>query len=121
MSLLQFLLFIPFLSNLLVGAGEQAVFKNVLVDGEKGEYHVEGEAYTEAGAFFYTVEDGHFQYVDETKITLSEKPSAPFNISVKIPVEQLPQNATLILNLYERDKDNQIEHNYPVILDEFYD
>lgn len=120
MSLLQFLLFIPFLSSLLFGAGEQAVFKNVLVDGEKGEYLVEGEAHTEAGAFFYTVEDGHYQYVNETRITLADE-SPTFKIAVKIPTEQLPDNATLILNLYERDKDNQIAHNYPVILEEFYD
>ncbi|TKC20100.1 intracellular proteinase inhibitor [Robertmurraya kyonggiensis] len=119
--MLQFLLMIPFLSNLLFGAGEQTVFKNVLVDGEKGEYLVEGEAHTEAGAFFYTVEDGHYQYVDETKINLSDKSPSPFKIAVKIPADQLPYNATLILNLYERDKDNQIVHNYPVILEEFYD
>ncbi|RTR31553.1 intracellular proteinase inhibitor [Robertmurraya yapensis] len=119
--MLQFLLFIPFLSSLLFGEGEQAVFKNVLVDGEKGEYLVEGEVRTEAGVFFYTVEDGHYQYVDETKVTLSDKSSAPFKIAVKIPTEQLPDNATLILNLYERDKANQIVHNYPVILEEFYD
>lgn len=123
-----FLFLIPFLTNFLPINDYQTleeantVFKNVQVEGKSGKYTVQGEASTKEGKFYYTVEDGHNQLVDETIVTLEKKfpESATFQIKISIPKEQLPQNATLILNLYERDSNGNIANTLPVVLEQIY-
>lgn len=117
-----FLFFVPFFIGELDVSVEpveksSAIFENVVVEGKKGEYVVTGEARTKTGTFFYTVEDGHYQYVDETKVNTS---GGAFEINIHLPKENLPENATLILNLYERDKNGDIQNTLPVVLEMFY-
>lgn len=99
-----------------------AIFQNIHVEGKKGEYVVTGEARTKEGFFYYTVEDGHYQYVDETKVSTKEKlPNwGSFKLNIHLSKEQLPDNATLILNLYERDGNGDIKNTLPVVLEMFY-
>lgn len=101
---------------------ENQVFRNVKVKGEKGSYQVEGKACTTSDNIYYTVEDGHNQQVEETELRLKNGSSKckPFVIEVTVPVAELPQNGTLILNLYERNKEGDIVHNYPTLLEKFY-
>ncbi|SEN13899.1 Intracellular proteinase inhibitor [Mesobacillus persicus] len=101
---------------------DHPVFKNVQVRGEKGSYQVEGKACTTNENTFYTVEDGHNQQIGETKLRLQNGPSEckSFVLQVSVPVNELPQNGSLILNLYERDQEGNIIHNYPSILEIFY-
>jgi hypothetical protein len=42
----------------------------------------------------------------------------PFKIHIQIPQEKL-RHGSLILRLFERNKENKIIHTYPVILEEF--
>lgn len=97
---------------------ENEAFKKIEVQGKDGSYVVKGEVKTERGAFFYTVEDGHNQYVDETKIT-SGTEWTPFEIKVEIEQEKLPQNATIILHLYEKDVTGGNVNSLPVVLQMF--
>lgn len=122
-----FLFFIPFFIGEMDLPIEQlgesnAIFKNVVVEGKSGEYVVKGEARTKIGTFFYTVEDGHYQYVDETKVYFTKKNSTGglFEINIELPKENLPNNATLILNLYERDENGKVKNTLPVVLEMFY-
>jgi hypothetical protein len=100
---------------------ENPAFKKIEVSGEKGSYRVKGQAKPKNGTFYYTVEDGHHQQVQETKKVISEDTSewSTFVLEIKIPDDRLPQNGTLILNLYERENE-MIVHNYSVILEKFY-
>ncbi len=101
---------------------ENLFFRNVSVKGKRGKYEVTGEARPATGQFFYTVEDGHHQYVDETKgETKNKYPDwENFKISISLDKKTLPENGVLILNLYERDNKGEIFHLYPVVLEEFF-
>ncbi|MGG0719128.1 Gmad2 immunoglobulin-like domain-containing protein [Robertmurraya massiliosenegalensis] len=121
---LAYLFFIPFLVNLVSGEvqqeAEKRIFENVQVEGKAGNYKVKGEASTKEGKLFYTVEDGHYQYIDETVLSLSKKypDMASFAINIKLPPEKLSKNATLMLHLYEKDEKGRIIHSYPVVLEQ---
>lgn len=100
---------------------ENLFFRNVSVKGKEGEYEVTGEARPATGQFFYTVEDGHYQHVEETKgDTRNKYPDwETFKISISVDKKRLPENGVLILNLYERDEKGKIFHLYPVVLEKF--
>lgn len=99
------------------------VFQDISVKGQNGSYSVKGKARPTQGKMYYTVEDGHQEYISETEIKIKSKYPEweTFDIKVEIDKEKLPKNATLILNLYERsEKEEMILHTYPVILQNFY-
>jgi hypothetical protein len=92
------------------------LFHHVNIEGTKGHYLVKGEA--QSSKFFYSVEDGHFEYVGEKQLYLTEKRPS-FQIEIQIPAEKLPKKGSLILYLYERNQENKMIHSYPVILERF--
>ncbi|WP_052342779.1 BsuPI-related putative proteinase inhibitor [Bacillus sp. EB01] len=89
---------------------ENTVFHTINVTGSNGRYTVSGKARPRTGEFFYTVEDGHNQLIKEMKVVSGSKyPEwAQFELTLKIPANQLPKNGTLILNLYEKDAGGSI-------------
>ncbi|MDQ1147118.1 hypothetical protein QE429_003945 [Bacillus sp. SORGH_AS 510] len=97
------------------------VFRNVKVSGTKGEYVVTGETKAANGNGYYTVEDGHKQYINETRIEVPKEEAEwrTFQLKVHLPKENLPPNGSLIMNLYERGKEGAILHPYPVVLEQF--
>ncbi|CAM3773392.1 Intracellular proteinase inhibitor BsuPI domain-containing protein [Mesobacillus thioparans] len=101
--------------------GENPVFKGIHPEGSKGSYKIFGEARPIDGKFFYTVEDGHNELIAETEIVQHSKYPAwtPFTIEITLPESKLPKNGSLILNLYERSKEGEIIHTYPVLLERF--
>ena len=102
-------------------SSENPVFKQIKVSGEKGDYRVEGLAKPKKGIFYYSVEDGHHQQIEETKMEIVGDQSKwnSFVLDLEIPEEKLPQNGTLVLNLYEHNGE-EIANNYPIVLEEFY-
>lgn len=100
---------------------ESPVFKDIVVSGEMGGYTVIGQANVKKGTFFYIVEDGHNQYISETAVKVKSKAPTwnPFELVIAIPAEKLPENGTLILNLYEKGESGQILDNFPVVLETF--
>ncbi|MCQ6274344.1 intracellular proteinase inhibitor [Bacillus sp. V3B] len=100
---------------------ENPIFKDIVASGKKGVYLVTGQVNLEKDEFFYTVEDGHNEYISETPVKVSSNgPTGnSFELAVTIPAEKLPQNGTLILNLYEKSKSGQILNNFPVVLETF--
>ncbi|MBT2659903.1 BsuPI-related putative proteinase inhibitor [Bacillus sp. ISL-45] len=100
---------------------ENPVFKGVVSEGGKGNYKIMGDARPINGKFYYTVEDGHNQLIAETEVVPDAKYPhwKPFTLEVSIPESKLPQNGSVILNLYERSKDGEIIHTYPVLLERF--
>jgi hypothetical protein len=100
---------------------ENPVFEKVEVSGKSGSYRVEGLVKPLKGTFYYSVEDGHHQQIQETKVKISGVTTGlnPFVLKFKIPNNQLPHNGTLMLNLYEREND-MIVHQYSIVLEKFY-
>jgi len=97
-------------------------FRNVSVSGSQGEYKVTGEARVFEANFFYAVEDGHDYVIKETLVTADE--GAPdwsqFEINISIPSDKLPENGTLMLEIYERSaKDGEIVNLHHTILETF--
>lgn len=101
--------------------GENPVFKNIQSEGSKGVYKISGEVRPINGKFYYSVEDGHNQLVADTEVNPNAKYPEwqSFTIDITIPESKLPQNGSVILNLYERSKDGAIIHTYPVLLERF--
>ncbi|HAQ07368.1 MAG TPA: hypothetical protein DCR24_07555 [Bacillus bacterium] len=102
--------------------GENPVFMQIKAEGSKGEYKVNGEARPIDGKFYYSVEDGHNELIRQTEVALGSKYPEwkSFTINLSIPSNKLPQNGSLILNLYERSKESgEILHTFPVLLERF--
>jgi hypothetical protein len=101
--------------------GENPVFKAVKSEGSAGNYHITGEARPIDGKFYYSVEDGHNQQIPQTEVNLGVKYPEwkRFSFNISIPAGKLPENGSLMLNLYELGKDGSIIHTYPVLLENF--
>ncbi|OIK05450.1 hypothetical protein BIV60_27725 [Bacillus sp. MUM 116] len=101
---------------------ENPVFRHVKVEGNSGNYQISGETNPTKGRFFYTVEDGHKEFIQEHQIEIDGKQEEwkPFMIHIQISETKLPDNGSLILFLYDRNKKDEIIHSFPVILEKFY-
>ncbi|MDQ6596516.1 hypothetical protein E2K98_26405 [Bacillus salipaludis] len=101
---------------------ENPVFRHVKVAGNRGKYKIMGETKPSKGNFYYTVEDGHREFVKETQINIGQKTEVwkPFTIQVQISETKLPEHGSFILFLYERDHENKIMNSFPVVLEKFY-
>ncbi|MBY0121059.1 Gmad2 immunoglobulin-like domain-containing protein [Bacillus sp. S/N-304-OC-R1] len=94
-------------------------FQNIEVSGNKGRYTVTGEARPESGEFYYLVEDGHNEFISEKKQTTKKHfPEwSPFTININIQEESFPNSGTIILYLYERNKEGKMINALPVTLE----
>lgn len=102
-------------------AKEESAFKNIVVDGGSGTYKVRGDAHIGKDYFYYSVEDGHTQFIEESKIQTGKAfgDAYPFVITVAIPKEKLPKNGTLIMNVYTKSEKGDIQQSHPVVLEVF--
>jgi hypothetical protein len=122
MKKLIFMITIMFIFIPLNGyAKEVAAFKNIIVDGGSGNYKVRGDAHIGKDYFYYSVEDGHTQFIEETKIQTGKAfgSAYPFVITISIPKKKLPKNGTLIMNLYTKSEKGEIQQSHPVVLEVF--
>ena len=100
---------------------ENIAFRNIIVNGSKGDYSVVGEARVFEATLNYEVEDGHILYSDG--FATAEK-GAPdwglFRIDIQIPEQDLPFNGTLMLILFEISaEDGTRNHELPFVLETF--
>jgi hypothetical protein len=109
-------------SNKIFVPDENMTFRHLQVKGSKGNYVITGETSSKGGWFFYTVEDGHIEYINEKQMVVkgSDSDWSTFELQIHIPEEKLPNNSTLILNLYKRNVEGKIIDSYPLVLDKFY-
>jgi hypothetical protein len=100
---------------------ENTAFRKVKVEGQQGHYLITGEARPKNGVFFYSVEDGHNEYIREKKLRTTGQNSdwEHFKIEIQLDEKKLPAQGTLLLNLYERTNKNLLRNTYPVILEKF--
>jgi hypothetical protein len=84
-------------------AKENTAFQNINVTGENGNYIISGEARVFEAIFNYRVSNGH-SYLIEDYIQVHEgAPSwSKFELEVLLNEEQLPENGTVILELFEQ-------------------
>jgi hypothetical protein len=100
---------------------ENTAFRKVEISGENGVYEVKGEARMKSGEFYYTAEDGHNVLAGEASYLFDSKyPEwSPFSFKINIQEKSLPENGTVLLSLYEKDKEGRIIHSYPAVLETF--
>jgi hypothetical protein len=92
------------------------VYRKIYKLGYRGNYVITGEA---KSSFYYSVEDGHVQYIQEKRANLKGKPSLwhPFKIMINIPRTALPENGSVIVTLYKKGEKTG---TYPIVLEQFY-
>lgn len=103
--------FLPFLTITAANSGkEQVKIEDVTVSGTKGNYLVKGKAIT-TGTIFYSVEDGHNEFIVNQKLQVSKK---QFSLKIHLEEKDLPTNGTIILFFSEEGKEP-----YSVVLETF--
>jgi GH35 family endo-1,4-beta-xylanase len=92
------------------------VYRKIYKLGYMGNYVITGEA---KGSFYYSVEDGHVQYIQEKRVNLKGKSSLwhPFKIMINIPRTALPENGSVIVTFYKKGEKSG---TYPIVLEQFY-
>lgn len=81
---------------------ENTAFRQVQASGSNGSYTITGEARIFEASMSYAVSDGH-NYLLESHHTLDAGAPAwsPFELSIELEPEQIPQNGTLMIELFE--------------------
>lgn len=103
--------FLPFLTITAANSGkEQVKIEDVTVSGTRGNYLVEGKA-TTTGTIFYSVEDGHNEFIANQKLQVSNK---QFSLKIHLEEKDLPTNGTIILFFSEEGKEP-----YSLVLETF--
>lgn len=97
--------------------GQNPSFSQAKVKGRNGEYIILFKARPKSGKLWYTVEDGHNELQSEKTILASSNDWKSFRIKISLPSENIPENGTVVLHLYEKDEDGDIMNSYPVILE----
>jgi hypothetical protein len=99
---------------LMDGKAAEQDYRNIYKLGYMGNYVITGEA---KGSFYYSVEDGHVQYIREKKVNLKGDAAKwhPFKITVNIPRTALPDNGSVIVTLSKHGADS-----YQIVLEQFY-
>jgi hypothetical protein len=97
---------------------ENPIIKNVKVNIEEGSMVVSGKARPTSGELYYVVEDGHQEWVTETKIKLdSVHPNwGDFSFKLILPEDNDIDSLPFILYIYEKDDKGNIIHAYPKLL-----
>jgi hypothetical protein len=98
---------------------ENPIIKNVKVNKDAGIMTVSGQARPTTGALFYVVEDGHQEWVTETKIKVNSKHPTwgDFSFKLNLPEDKNVDPLRFILYIYEKDSKGNIIHAYPKLLD----
>ncbi|MBO9129684.1 hypothetical protein [Bacillus sp. 165] len=89
--------------------------QNIKVEGKDGNYKLSGDAAQGWSKGYYSVEDGHNQYVEETSTDMSK----PWSVQVHISKEDLPSFGVITLVLYIKDDNGQITQTQAVQLQNF--
>lgn len=97
---------------------ENPIIRNVKVNKDQGSIVVSGKARPTSGELYYVVEDGHQEWVAETKIKLdSVHPDwGDFSFKLNLPEDNDIDPLPLILYIYEKDLKGTIIHSYPKLL-----
>jgi hypothetical protein len=100
---------------------ENQAFRNITVSGTNGNYVVTGEARIFEAVLQYEVEDGHYVYLEGSEMASVGAPDwGTFTINLNIPESDLPNNATLMLILFEESAmDGSRVNELFVVLDTF--
>lgn len=99
---------------------ENPIIKNVSISKKETGYMVTGNARPKLGSLYYSVEDGHHEWIAETNLKIgSNYPKwKNFSFEIMIPKGKYPNHLPLILYLYEKDDKGNIIHTYPKVLEE---
>ncbi len=100
---------------------ENQAFRNITVSGTNGNYVVTGEARIFEAVLQYEVEDGHYVYLEGSEMASAGAPDwGTFTINLNIPESDLPNNATLMLILFEESAmDGSRVNELFIVLDTF--
>ena len=94
------------------------VFRKVEASGKNGVYEIKGEIRSNKKEFYYIVEDGHNELIPEKKQTVNTSHSqwSKFSFKLTLQKDDIPENGTIILYLFEKNTKNQKSNTYPIVL-----
>lgn len=95
-------------------------FKGIQINHPQVIYHVSGQARVFEGTYQYAVSDGH-DYLAKGmgRASRGEPDWGKFGETIRIPLETMPVNGTLILELYATDKKSgQPVYAHHVVMDQ---
>lgn len=97
---------------------ENPIIKNVRINKNDNNMVVSGMARPVSGELYYIVEDGHHEWISETKVKRDfHHPNwSEFSFEFKIQKEKYPDSLPYILYIYEKDDKGTIIHSYPKLL-----
>ncbi|MCM3570025.1 hypothetical protein [Neobacillus mesonae] len=92
--------------------------RHIMVSGTQGHYLVKGEVKRTKEKWYYTVEDGHKEYVKEKQVQIrkSQEKWIPFQFEVTLPRGKLPHNASLLIYLYQKGNEGK-KNIFPFVLE----
>jgi hypothetical protein len=89
--------------------------QNIKVEGKDGNYKISGEAAQGFTKVYYSVEDGHNQYVEETELDVSK----PWSVQIQIPKEELPSFGVITVVLYVKNSSGETTQTQAIQLQNF--
>jgi hypothetical protein len=94
------------------------IIELVKMDKNEKNIVVSGKARPESGRLYYVVEDGHHEWIPETKIKgdFSSNDWKEFSFDLKMPPVKKQDAIPLILYIYERDEHGVMKHSYPKLI-----
>lgn len=97
---------------------ENPILKNIVIKKSDDKFLVSGSGRPTTNSLYYTVEDGHHEWVKETKININTENNnwADFSFDFKLPKDKYPVQLPLVINIYEKDDKGKIIHSYPKLL-----
>ncbi|MFD2443160.1 hypothetical protein ACFSO7_04095 [Bacillus sp. CGMCC 1.16607] len=97
-----------------IWSNESAItfIKNVEITKKNGTYVVMADVRPKLGVFYYVLEDGHNEWIAETKVKVRKMSSEweRINIELIFPKNKFQDKLPMILYLYEKDEKGEILH-----------
>jgi hypothetical protein len=96
-----------------------SVIKDIKVEsGEENSYVITGQSRSRSGELYYVVEDGHHEWIEETKLSI--QPSFPdwneFTFKVNLDKRRTLSELPFVLYIYEKDSQGNMINIYPKLL-----
>ncbi|WP_102271857.1 Gmad2 immunoglobulin-like domain-containing protein [Cytobacillus massiliigabonensis] len=97
---------------------KRELFRSVEATGKNGVYKVTGEIRSNKREFYYIVEDGHNELITETrqKVNTNNSQWSKFSFTFTLRKENIPENGTVTLYLFDKNREGKKLHIYPFVL-----
>ena len=103
-------------SSKIIGSNDVGIsfIKNVEITKKNGTYTLTANVRSKLGVIYYVVEDGHHEWVSETKVKIGKTYPKWERIYIELifPKNKYPDNLPMIVYLYEKDEKGKMLHTF---------